>query len=222
MRYAVYFTPPLDHPLWRAGCEWLQRDPSTDAAAPPTRDHVREPWRYGFHATLKPPMRLAEGRDATSLIDALTALAADTPRFEMPALSVRWLSGFLALRPREPLPPSHALHRLADACVTHFDPWRAPPTPEEAQRRLAAPLDDTAHRLLQRWGYAHVFDHWRFHMTLTDTLPDDLTLRQGVEQAAQAHFAEALRVPLACDALSLFVEAQPGAPLKLRQRFPLA
>jgi hypothetical protein len=222
MRYAIYYTPSADHPLWHAGCAWLQRDPSTDHAEPPTRPHVREPWRYGFHATLKPPMKLAEGRDEHSLCAALATLAAGTRRFEMPALSVQWLSGFLALRPRDPLPRKHALHRLADACVTSLDAWRAPPSADETQRRLSAPLDDTARALLQRWGYAHVLDRWRFHMTLTDTLPNDPALRLPVEAAAQAHFAEALSLPLTCDSISLFVEPQAGAPLSLRQAFPLA
>jgi hypothetical protein len=221
-RYAIYYTPPPSHPLWHAGCDWLQRDPGADEARPPTRAHVREPWRYGFHATLKPPMRLAAGKDEAGLRAAVSSLAQRTLRFEMPALSVQWLQGFIALRPALPLPREHALHRLADACVTELDPWRAEPVPEELQRRLALPLDDTQRGLLMRYGYPHVLSHWRFHMTLTDTLPDDLALRNSLHGAAARHFAEALAQPLACDALSLFVEPGPGQPLRLLQRWALA
>jgi len=221
-RYAVYFTPPPSHALWHAGCDWLQRDPASDEARLPTRDHVNEPWRYGFHATLKPPMRLAAGRDEAGLREALGRLARRTPRFAMPALSVQWLADFITLQPSTPLPSTHALHRLADACVTELDAWRVPPSPDELQRRLAAPLSAEQVALLHRYGYPHVLAHWRFHMTLSNSLPADAALRDAMRQAAARHFAAALALPLTCDALSLFVEPAPGQPLRLLQRCPLA
>jgi hypothetical protein len=221
-RYAVYYTPSPDHPLWHAGCDWLQRDPQADEARAPTRAHVASPWRYGFHATLRPPFALAPGQHEGELFAALQRLAQGTSRFAMPALSVQWLSGFLALRPTPPLPPGHALQRLAEACITELDRWRAPLSPAEQQRRLAEPLDARSRELLVRHGYPHVLDRWRFHMTLSDTLPDDDALRTEMHQAASAHFAGALRQPLACDALSLFVEPAAGQPLQLRQRFLLS
>lgn len=221
-RYAVYYVPPPSHALWHAGCDWLQRDPSADEARPPTRAHVGEPWRYGFHATLKAPMRLVQGRDETSLRDALAQLAQRTPRFVMPALSVQWLTNFLALQAQAPLPATHALHRLGDACVTELDAWRAEPTPDELQHRLATPMNPEQGALLQRYGYPHVLGHWRFHMTLSDSLPQDAPLRDELRQAAQQHFAAALGQPLECDALSLFIEPAPGQPFRLLHRYPLA
>lgn len=222
LRHAVYYAPPPTHPLWRAGCEWLQRDPAAAEAPPPQRAHVREPWRYGFHATLKPPMRLAEGRDEASLLEAIERLAQRTPRFEMPALSVQWLSNFLALRPVLPLSRRHALHRLADDCVAQLDAWRDPPTPEETQRRLKLKLDDEQRDLLQRYGYPHVMGRWRFHMTLTDALPHDMGLRAALQRDTERHFHAALAQPLVCDALCLFVEPAPGEPFRLARRFALA
>jgi hypothetical protein len=222
-RHALYYAPPPTHALWRAGCEWLQRDPSSAIAPPPRRAHVQEPWRYGFHATLKPPMRLADGRDEASFHDAVERLAQRTPRFAMPALSVQWLSGFLALRPAEPLSRAHPLHRLADDCVVQLDPWRAPPSPDELRRRLKRPLGDEQRDHLQRYGYPHVLAHWRFHMTLTDTLPhDDAALRAAMQHEAERHFAAALREPLVSEALCVFVEPAPGEPFRLARRFPLA
>lgn len=221
-RYALYYAPPPDHPLWRAGCEWLQRDPAAAEAPAPQRAHVREPWRYGFHATLKPPMRLAEGRDETSLHDAIERLAQRSSRFEMPALSVQWLGDFLALRPALPLSRRHALQRLADDCVAQLDAWRAPPTPEETARRLKLRLDDEQQRLLQRYGYPHVMSRWRFHMTLTDGLPPDGALRTALLREAERHFRAALAQPLLCDAVCLFVEPAPGGPFRLARRFALA
>ncbi len=221
-RYALYYAPPPKHPLWRAGCDWLQRDPSTPAAPPPKRSHVHEPWRYGFHGTLKPPMRLAEGRDATSLHEAIAQLAQRTPRFDMPPLQVQWLGTFLALRPVEALSRKHPLHRLADDCVVQLDPWRAPPTPEEMHRREKLSIDDEQRELLQRYGYPHVMGRWRFHMTLTDALPADDRLRANLRREAEQHFAAALAEPLVCDAICLFVEPAPGKPFLLAQRWPLA
>ncbi|MGY4827069.1 DUF1045 domain-containing protein [Sphaerotilaceae bacterium SBD11-9] len=221
-RYAVYYTPPPTHALWHAGCDWLQRDPAADEARPPTRADVHEPWRYGFHATLKPPMRLAAGRDEAGLRRAVEQLAQRTPRFEMPALSVQWLSDFIALRPVALLLPAHPLRRLADDCVTELDAWRAPASPEELQRRAALPLDATQREMLQRYGYPHVLGQWRFHMTLSNALPADDAWRAAMQQAATRHFAAALSQPLACDALSLFVEPAPGQPFRLLQRYPLA
>lgn len=221
-RYALYYAPPATHPLWRAGCEWLQRDPSAADAPLPQRPHVREPWRYGFHATLKPPIRLAEGRDEASFFEAAARLALRTPRFAMPALSVQWLSGFLALRPNEPLSRGHPLHRLADDCVVQMDPWRAAPTPDETQRRLKLVVDEEQRDQLQRYGYPHVLARWRFHMTLTDSLPHDMGLRAAMQRDTERFFKAALAQPLVCDALSVYVEATPGAPFRLAQRFPLA
>ena len=216
IRYGIYYTPPPDHLLWRAGCEWLGRDPSVPAVTPPARVGVNEPWRYGFHATLKPPMRLIDGRDEESLRTAIAELAKRTPRFEMPRLSVQPLGEFIALRPADPLPPDHPLRRLADACVTELDAWRAPPSVEEQQRRAALTLSEAERGTLQRYGYPYVLDHWRFHMTLTDRHADVLL------PAAVEHFAEALAQPLGCDSLSLFVESAPGQPFRLVHRFALA
>ena len=221
-RYAVYYTPAPSHALWHAGCDWLQRDPAADEARQPTRAHVSEPWRYGFHATLKPPMRLAPGCSEAGLREAVAQLAQRTARFVMPALSVQWLGDFLALQPLALLPATHPLRRLADACVTELDAWRAEPTPDELQRRLATPMSAEQRALLQRHGYPHVLGHWRFHMTLSNSLPPDAALRDAMHQAASQHFGAALGQPLACDALSLLVEPAPGQPFRLLHREPLA
>jgi len=220
-RYAVYFTPPPAHALWRAGCEWLGRDPA-QASPGPLQSWVGEPWRYGFHATLKPPMHLTEGRNETALHDALAQLARRFTRFSMPALAVAPLSGFLALQPIGPVHAEHALRRLADACVVELEPWRAPVAAEKLARRDNGRLDDVQRLHLQRYGYPHVLSSWRFHMTLTNTLGDDAALMARAEREARAHFAPALAEPLDCEAISLFVEPGPGEPLLLTHRFALA
>ena len=126
LRAAAYYAPELDDPLWRAGCAWLGRDPETGAAVPQPNvpglaDITADPRRYGFHATLKPPMRLRTA--FPELVDDMRRLAASVQPFELPALAVTELSGFLALCEIVPCP---SLHALADAGVVKLDRHRAP------------------------------------------------------------------------------------------------
>lgn len=220
-RYAVYYAPADDHPLWQAGCRWLGRNPADalDLRDPPASR--REPWRYGFHATLKAPFRLCASLREGQLHAALSALAAVTPAFAMPALQVATLSDFIALRPAKALAREHALWRLADACVRELDAFRAPPTAAELARRQTRPLAPDAQPRLQQWGYPHVLDGWRFHMTLSDSLAD-ADERAALLAQAQPHFAAALAAPLRCDSICLFVESAPGVPLQLQRRYQLA
>ncbi|MCU0855258.1 MAG: DUF1045 domain-containing protein, partial [Rhodobacteraceae bacterium] len=57
------------------------------------------PRRYGFHATLKPPFRLAEGRSAEELRAAVAELAAATSAIRGARLHLQRLGPFLALVP---------------------------------------------------------------------------------------------------------------------------
>ena len=71
-RYALYYAPPPGTALAAFGARWLGRDPDgAEAPASPElarvtpgewRRAVALPRRYGFHATLKAPFSLAEGR----------------------------------------------------------------------------------------------------------------------------------------------------------------
>jgi hypothetical protein len=101
-RYAVYWTPPADHPLWRAGCDWLGRDAEraqVDRPGEGPEALTRAPRRYGFHATLKAPMRLRGAADTHTFITAVATLALRHREFTMPPLQVDRLGDFVALRP---------------------------------------------------------------------------------------------------------------------------
>lgn len=222
-RHAVYFAPSPQHPLWALGCAWLGRD-AGDAGAVGTPAHslVSTPWRYGFHATLKAPMALADGVSESSWFGAVRALAARHAPFEMPALRVALLSDFIALRPVEPLEAPHPLRRLADDCVIALDPWRAPSTASEGVRPSHGPLDERQRANLARLGYAFVLDDWRFHMTLSNSLAGVEADRiAALRASATRHFAPALGLPLRCEDLCVFVEPAPGQPFELRHRLAL-
>jgi putative phosphonate metabolism protein len=221
VRVAVYYAPRPDDPLFTAGAAWLGRDPESDAPAPQPDisdivEITAEPRLYGFHATLKPPMRLAEGRQWFDVLEAARELADRTASFDLPRLSVQDLHGFLALRETIPCAP---LQALADACVEHLDPFRAPPSDAELARRRRAGLTAEQDAMLMRWGYPYVFNTWFFHMTLTRRLTADEKAR--FQPAAEAYFARAVGAPRRVADICLFTQARPDASFVISERLPL-
>jgi hypothetical protein len=172
------------------------------------------PAGYGFHATLKPPMRLSTSYGA--FIDDVERVAAGIAAFDLPGLAVQDLSGFLALRETVACP---ALQALADACVVGLDGHRAPADEAELARRRKGGLPAAQEAMLVRWGYPHVLETWFFHMTLTRRLSTEE--RALVRPAAEAHFAPALGLARRVEALSVFTQAGPGAPFLVAERLPL-
>ena len=220
-RYAVYWAPSATHPLWTAGCEWLGHDRACVERLPEEALHAAtvEPRRYGFHATLKAPMRLASGVSTDRLFEAVHALAGTIAPFELPRLAVDRLDRFVALRPRVPIGATHPLRLFADRCVHGLDAQRAPLDDAELQAR-ARGLDARGRELLVVHGYQYVLERWRFHMTLTDPIEDDDEARAAIE-AATRHFAPALAAPLGVTSLAIFVQAEPGLPFVLVERVAL-
>jgi hypothetical protein len=219
-RYAVYWVPERIHPLWEAGCSWLGRDPEDPTRGPEPVPHTETPRRYGFHATLKAPTRLADGVDAHEFVAAVRSIAATTAPFAMPRLEVGRLADFIALRPTG---TSEAVRALADRCVLELDRFRAPFTREEWQMRIVG-LDADQQALTSRLGYHHVLDHWRFHMTLSNGFGGDPGARDQeslLAARAKAHFASALDVAIESGEIGIFVEPTPGASFVLRQRIAI-
>ena len=221
MRVAVYYSPQPDDPLYAAGFAWLGRDPASDArVAQPDLANIAEvtaePALYGFHATLKPPMRLASRCRWDDILAAAAALADHIPPFDLPPLAVQDLFGFIALRETE---ASISLQALADACVEQFDRFRAPPSDAELARRRRAGLTPRQDAMLVRWGYPYVFDTWFFHMTLTRRL--SVAEKKVFIPATEAHFAQAIAVSRRVSDICLFVQASPGSPFIIRERLTL-
>ncbi|QOG05262.1 DUF1045 domain-containing protein [Aureimonas sp. OT7] len=221
MRAALYYTPAADSPLTLAAAEWLGRNPYTggpsrapDVGIDPT---VAAPARYGFHATIKAPFRLAAGRDLGMLANALADFASGRAAFPLPPLEVKAMpGGFLALVPAA---ADAALDALATDTVRHFDPFRAPMTEDERQKRLPGRLTERQRTNLDRFGYPHVLDDFHFHMTLTGPLGAEST---PLLMHLKRRFAPFLRDRLTFDALALFIEPYPGAPFTVAARCPLA
>ena len=224
-RFAIYAAPgvgsadPVGVLLRQRAEQWLGRGVSpgsvtpgapvgwTRAAIDPMTANAR---RYGFHATLKPPFRLAEGRTPEELDAAVARFAAGTAAAVIPQLTLARLGPFFALVPGAKAP---GLHALADDVVMAFDDFRAPATEAELARRNQAPLTPRQRELLRTWGYPYVLDEFGFHLTLTDRIPREQC--PAVERALGDWFAQLLGADMPLDALGLFTEAEAGAPFEL-------
>ena len=132
------------------------------------RDITMTPMKYGFHGTLKPPFRLAEGQTAEQLRLAVAEVAAALSPTTCERIALTTLGGFLALTPQG---DASGLRRVADACVRDLDTFRAPATEPELTRRRAAGLSAQQEALLTQWGYPYVMKEFRFHLTLSGRLP---------------------------------------------------
>lgn len=225
-RYAIYFSPAADSDWGRFGAAWLGRC-AYGAEVPPLRCPVEDgqrlreitaaPRRYGFHATLKAPFRLAAGARCEDLFAEAERLCAGLASFRLSALQVTMLDGFLALVPGD---AETRLSILAERCVRHFDRYRAPMTHAERARRSTQPLSDREAELLDRWGYPHVLDHFRFHFTLTNGLGADHATAAWATRAAAGEIAARSPGGLLVDALTVFEEPSEGADFKALRRIP--
>jgi len=225
-RYAIYFAPAAGSDLARFADRWLGRDAETGEVVPqPKLDGLdaerlraltEAPRHYGFHGTLKPPFRLANGCDVDDLHRAMAGFAARQAAFEIAALQLREIGDFLALAPADPAP---ALSNLADACVTEFDAYRAAPDAAELAKRHAAGLTPRQAELLARWGYPYVLDEFRFHLTLTGPIADPME-RTRVAGLLQPLVAPLLMQRMPVREFSLFHQPDRATPFRRIQRIP--
>lgn len=218
-RYAIYFSPQRHSPWWQFGARWLGRNECNGAPlAPPALSQLTatelhaftaEPRRYGFHATLKAPIRLRGEHNVAGLMAQMQALAASLKPVPLGPLQVVTLGNFVAL---VPITAPDELTALAAQCVTALDALRAPLSAAELARRLGAQLDAREQELLQLYGYPYVLERFRFHFSLSGPLA--AADAQRVMQAVLGPVAQLnATAPLLLDRLCLFVETAPGQPL---------
>jgi putative phosphonate metabolism protein len=224
-RFAVYYAPSRDSAWWRAGSGWLGRDaesgevcvpPQPDGLKRPLVDLTEAPRRYGWHGTLVAPFRLADGATQHDVLQMALEWAHSQAAFTLP-VEAATLGDFVALRPADQAGETN-IRAVAASALQSFDALRARPSAADLERRLAAPLTERQRALLVEWGYPYVFDEFRFHMTLSNSLAD------ADERATLVAWwrAQTPRLgPLIVDHAALFVEPAPGAPFVLWQRVPL-
>ncbi|MEL6747203.1 MAG: DUF1045 domain-containing protein [Pseudomonadota bacterium] len=251
MRYAIYYTPAPGSPLAAFGDAWLtlggdQRDAQSHGRfGLPAALHAKAiatPIKYGLHATLKAPFRLATNANETSVMTACAQLAARLHAFEIGPLHLTRLGACWGLTPPAPDP---RLSRLEAACVEELEPLRAPLSVADIARRNPAALSERQRALLNDVGYPYALDEFRFHMTLSSRLDDgearevEQALRRALSgivapnvtdsvgagnphagsDGPQATMRDAL--PLVIDAISLVADHEDGKPFQLVERFAL-
>jgi putative phosphonate metabolism protein len=223
-RFAIYFAPSASSNLWERAATWLGRDASTGELFSGTvagidRDRLlnltQSANRYGFHATLKAPMALAEGTAEADLRAALTDFAAQHEPIDLGKPRLASLGGFLALL----VDDNERLQDFDAHVVEQFDAFRAPMSMKDREARVGKGLSERQIELLDGYGYPYVFEEFRFHMTLTDKLVEEDAAE--ISQAAQTWFSPVLDEPLVLDRLSLFHESDAGKPFRRIADFKL-
>lgn len=210
-RYAIYHLPGGE--LGRFGDGWLGWDVRLGQALPrpevqglpdDPRTLTAAPMRYGFHATLKAPFRLAEGRLVQDLEQRIALICDQLAPFAL-QMELRQDWGFVALRPRVQPP---RLLALEQALVTRLDDLRAPLTADERARRRPEMLPETALQHLDRWGYPFVLDLFGYHLTLSGALPSGQS--DQLHQALLPVLAPLIAAPMPVPAVALVGEDQAG------------
>ncbi|ODT48131.1 DUF1045 domain-containing protein [Devosia sp. 63-57] len=224
-RFAIYYAPDTTSGLWDRASAWLGRDSASGeffegavAGIERTRllNLTQSASRYGFHATIKPPMALADGETAEGLRTALADFAARQSAFSIGRLRLASLHGFLALVPET---ENETLQDFAADVVETFDPFRAPLSDRDKAARRAAGLSPHQEELLEAYGYPYVFDQFRFHMTLTDRLAEDD--HHDLSAAANTWFGPLLGDAVTIDRLVVYHEPDSGRPFRRLDDFRL-
>ncbi len=225
-RYAIYYAPQSGSALDRFGAHLLGYDacggeelPFPDGVArlvPDWRELTQDPRKYGFHATLKAPILLADGRTETELLAACESFAGTARPLPVIAPVVNAIGDFIAI-----VPAGHSaeLEALAAHCVREFDGFRAPLTAEDRARRNPSKLTPQQCDYLDRWGYPYVMEEFRFHMTLTGRLPAER--RSAIVAMLRERFAALEMTSLAIDRIALFRQDGASARFKVIGHWPL-
>lgn len=210
-RYAIFYTPPPGD-FAEFCASWLGWDnrEGVKRAHPQIGDLdiaalTQTPRKYGIHATLKPPFRLAESKTLDQLQDATARLAKTLPALRLDGMSLKHHRGFLALRPRGNVA---TLNTLAQAIVESLDAFRAPAPADELARRRQAGLSDRQEANLIAWGYPYVGEDFHFHLTLSGRI--DPGLGADVTDALAPDLLPLVPRPFPIDRITLMGEAKSG------------
>ncbi len=219
-RFAIYYAPQ-EGAFADAAAAWLGWDLARGQVAKhPSQPAdlaalTAEPRKYGFHGTIKPPFRLAQGVVADDLAQATKALAASLLPVTLQGLDLSLVEGFLALLPRG---DTRDLNALAAEVVRGLDAYRAPLTPAETARRRPETLTARQRELLAIYGYPYVMEQFQFHLTLSGRL--DTGAQTALTAAAHVHFDGLLPQPFVLRDLCLCGEDAAGR-FHLLHRYPL-
>jgi hypothetical protein len=221
-RYAIYYAPEPDSALWRFGSNTIGYDALVGdhlvLQPPPGMGDdlwtaaTAEPRRYGFHATLKAPFRLAAGFTEQDLIREFDSFGRLEPSAGGARLVPAVLKSFVALVPSD---KSTRIETLARNAVKAFEPFRAGLDASEMARRLQSPLTVRQRKYLDTYGYPYVFEEFRFHMTLTGAL--HFEVRDSVAAYLRERIATEIgpEVNVQIDRIVLFRQDSPASRFRI-------
>lgn len=226
-RYALYFAPKPGSELEAFGRRWLGRDHITgepveqlrlEGFDPAMQDDITKSARhYGFHATLKAPFELAEGRRAEELYAHAHDFVAARKAFKAPSLQITKISKWIAFTLRD---PSAFMSQLAADCVRDFEEFRAPLSVADIERRRKSNLSMRQDQQLLAFGYPHIFDDFHFHMTLAGPL--EPAPQADIHHRLQAIAPKLNDAPFIIDAISIYEQPSRGQPFIQKVRLPFA
>jgi putative phosphonate metabolism protein len=225
-RYALYYAPAPRSVLGRFGAHLLGYDAfsrktlrfpvNIEQALPDWGELTQDPRKYGFHATLKAPMVLADGKSEAELLAACETFAQTSRSIPAIAPVINEIGDFIAIVPSQ---PSAELQALAADAVRHFDSFRAPLTAWDRARREPERLPPRQRDYLERWGYPYVMEEFRFHMTLTGRLPAER--RKTVLAILRQRFAALNMSSIAVDRLALFKQSDSSSGFQIVRQYSL-
>jgi hypothetical protein len=210
-RYAIYYTPPPGD-FARRGAAWLGWDVQAgeavahpDIAGLDIAKLTQRPRKYGLHGTVKAPFFLADATSAAQLTDGLAAFCKGQARVQLDGLALSQIGRFLALVPQG---DTTALGSLAASANVVLDAFRAPLSEAEFTRKNAPYLTDQQRIYLKTYGYPHIMEYFRFHITLTGPLaPDQI---DPVKTALHRYLGSETPAPFTIDSLTLCGEDAQG------------
>jgi len=228
-RFALYVSPPAKSLLYQKASTWLQYDAYTGKSTesfnsvnfsldqPAYEIHIKNAAKYGFHATLKPPFRLKEGQSQEQLIQAIYDFCIEKKPIDCGKLQLTTLGNFITLGLEK---PCQQLNTLAQQCVETFEPFRAELNSQEFQKRNPEKLTRRQQVLLNQWGYPYVDDEYRFHLTLTDSLPTEQL--EVVKNHLHELFLPVLDRNIQVNAVHLFHQENEQSHFKVIRSFPFS
>ncbi|XDB00099.1 DUF1045 domain-containing protein [Sulfitobacter sp. LCG007] len=224
-RFAVFYTPGPGR-FADFGAAWLGWDsrhakevPHPDIAGLDVAGLTETPRKYGFHATLKAPFRLAQGHGEPALLDAVDGLAKELQPVGLSDVRAEFRHGFVALRPAAASGRDTAVGQLAERVMRELDWLRAPLSDEDRARRRVDRLTARQRGNLERWGYPFVAEEFNFHLTLTGRTDSDTAAR--LIAALQPVLVECQPALLSVDSLTVLGESCDGRFHEM-ERFPIS
>ena len=211
-RHALFVLPEPGR-FAEAAADWLGWDVVTGMA----RNHPALPGlprplhgltgaarKYGFHATIKAPFRLAPDVCTTDLALGIETLCKRLARLSLD-LEVRSIGSFVAF---VPVGDTDRIGRFSATIVAGLDSFRAPLSEDDMARRRPDALTARQQEYLLEWGYPYVMDEFRYHMTLTGSVDADEI--GPVIREADSYFDTVLPRPFPVTSLCHCAERRDG------------